>query len=295
MPRCDQQRAAARPIRAAGSSSRACAPSRSPRTGSGTRRTAARSARPRASLAMIQATGNATSSVSAVASADMQRGAHEHVPVERLAEEGPVLREARRVLARRDALAERQQRQIDVRQDDQREQPQQRRREQQRRASAGACQALPPRLRHGCRGAAKQTARSRIEAEGDRARRPAGPRSAPVCGSAMRNSKRLVRLAQQHRGVGAVEQQALRPRRSCTRLPGAAARRRARRGSPPPGARRPRPPRRRAIAAAAPRARTRQPPPASTSTESRRRRCGTVPAMRLLAPTKPATNGVAGE
>ena len=120
----------------------------------------------------------------------MQRGAHEHVPVQRLGEEGPVLREAGDVLARRDALAKRQQRQIDVRQDDQREQPQQRRREQQRQHQAAVPAALSRRSQACCpprRPRGKADRPLRIEAEA--ALRAPTCRSAKAPGLRQRDAK----------------------------------------------------------------------------------------------------------
>ena len=87
-------------------------------------------ARPRASLAMIQATGNASSSVRNVASHRHQRRAYEYMPVQGFGEKSPVLGQTVHVLAGADPFAEGQQGKIDVRQYDQSAEPKQRRREQ---------------------------------------------------------------------------------------------------------------------------------------------------------------------
>ena len=105
-------------------------------------------ARPRASFAMIQAMGNASSSVRKVAITDMHGGAHEHMPVQRLGEESPVLGETRDVVARPDALAEREHGQIDVRQNDERAEPEEGGREQQAHAQPAAPPGLERRLAH---------------------------------------------------------------------------------------------------------------------------------------------------
>ena len=224
------------------------------------------------------------------------RGAHEGVPVQRLVEEGAVLREARFVDARRDARAQRQHRELDVRQHDQPDQPERAPARAAAEARAAGCAAA---RRSGVGGSPWRRRRAeadralRIEAERDASRRRRRSAKRPVCGSAIRNSARRRRPRARSTAEFAPSNSRLSTRpRETLRCRRQLARRRA-------PARRPR-------AARTPRPRRRRRPGRSRRARTRRPSAGheldhvavdarvALPATRLLAPTKPATNGVAG-
>ena len=225
-----------------------------------------------------------------------RRRAHERVPVQRLVDERPVLVEAELVDARRDARAQRQHRELEVRQHDEADEPHQRRREQQQQREPGA--VLRRRAARGSGGdrliqgdhgrgsrpraaGRSRTRRSRRRAD-RRSARSAAARSGSRCASIPRgrappNWRRRTAGSRRARKIAA-RRAAARRRRARDRS--TSGRTNASTASPA------------AIAPLA-RARTASPSAVTSSTISPSTRVA-FPATRLLAPTKPATNGVRG-
>ena len=142
-------------------------------------------ARPFAILAMYHAAGKRDRERGDRRDDRHRRRAHERPPVERLLEERPVLRETPLEDARRDARAERQERELDVRQHDEPDEPHQRRRDQQEQRETRARTCRPRgRRRHEAAGKADGALGSKPNAMRSPGARSARRRSAAArCGT----------------------------------------------------------------------------------------------------------------